>query len=118
MMYHDFYSANSLFAITTMFIAFAMVLYHMCIFIYSAYKIKNTPTKWISVKDRPLTVNDGEVIAYHKSWEDEDFNPLGTRAGFTYDEGKFISAKWCGFSYHYESCAECFPTHYYIIPKR
>ena len=72
---------------------------------------------WISIKDRPLTFKDGEVIAYHKNWEDEDFNPEGTRAGFTDDEGKFISAKWCGFCYKYESCNKVFPTKYFIIPK-
>lgn len=52
---------------------------------------KNT---WISATDSPPIGT--EVLGFHPSWIDEDYNPEGTCACFICDEGYWTIAKWCG----------------------
>lgn len=48
---------------------------------------------WISIKDRPLQREDGQVLGFNPEWIDEDFNPSGIRVGFLSEDG-FTSATW------------------------
>ena len=41
-----------------------------------------------------------EVLAYHPSWRDEDFNPRGIRIGFWNGGDDFKSAHW----WDYQDC--------------
>lgn len=77
---------------------------------------------WVCSKQRPLTQDDGEVLAHHPDWIDEDFNPKGIRIGFVGGEGNFISAYWWDYQDTYIDGEEHdgedktpMPT-YYLIP--
>lgn len=80
--------------------------------------------EWIKVSDKSgpqLLENTHEVLAYHPSWVDPDFNPSGIRAGFFQDDEdtdfvKFVSALWLDHQDTYINGDE-FPTHYMPYPK-
>lgn len=71
---------------------------------------------WIEMQSRPLTQEDGEVVAFHPSWIDEDFNKKGIRCGFIGGELTFISAKWNDYQDTYDNDETEMPTHYFIVP--
>jgi hypothetical protein len=75
-------------------------------------------TPWISMQEKPLKQEEAmEVIGFHPSWIDPDFNPNGTRVGFIGGEGEFISSKWVDYQDCYTEDDTTTPTHYMYIPK-
>lgn len=64
-----------------------------------------------------LNQDKGEVIAFHPSWIDPDFNPDGIRIGFINGEGKFWSAEWNDYQDTYQNNQEVMPTHYMRKPQ-
>lgn len=48
-----------------------------------------------------------EVLAYHPSWIDEDFNPRGIRIGFWNGGADFKSAHWWDYQDCYITISHC-----------
>ena len=48
-----------------------------------------------------------EVLAYHPSWIDEDFNPRGIRIGFWNGGDDFKSAHWWDYQDCYITISHC-----------
>lgn len=48
-----------------------------------------------------------EVLAYHPSWIDEDFNPRGIRIGFWNGGDDFRSAHWWDYQDCYVTISHC-----------
>lgn len=48
-----------------------------------------------------------EVLAYHPSWIDEDFNPRGIRIGFWNEGDDFKSAHWWDYQDCYITISHC-----------
>lgn len=75
----------------------------------------NINNEWISINERPLTQDDGEVMAFNKNWITPDFNQKGIRSGFIGGDGTFISAKWFDYQDTYLNNDDFMPSHYIII---
>ena len=70
--------------------------------------------KLIAYSDRPLTIEDGEVIGWHYAWKNDYFMDKGFRIGFVATDGNFVSCAW-RFD---ENEERLMPTHYYLLPSR
>lgn len=53
-----------------------------------------------------------EVLAYHPSWIDEDFNPRGIRIGFWNGGDDFKSAHWWDYQDCYITISHCMNTEF------
>ena len=71
--------------------------------------------KWIKVEDRLPNIGV-EVNAFHPSWIDDDYNPLGVRTGFLNGDDKFYSAKWNNYHDCYQEESDIMPTYWQPLP--
>lgn len=74
------------------------------------YERQRYDENWIKWKDEKPE-QGVEVIAFHRKWIDEDFNPKGTRVGFLNGNDEFTSAYWwdeqdCYEAINRERCEE------------
>ena len=71
---------------------------------------------WTLCADHDAPMDACEVLLYNKEWIDEDFNPDGVRAGFSYCTGaEYQSARWQDGADQYET-DESTPTHWRLRP--
>lgn len=61
---------------------------------------------WKKFKEEKPTEGE-EVLAYHPSWIDEDFNPRGIRIGFWNGGDDFKSAHWWDYKDCYITISHC-----------
>lgn len=64
--------------------------------------------KWTGRNTKRKKPSEGEeVLAYHPSWIDEDFNPRGIRIGFWNGGDDFKSAHWWDYQDCYITISHC-----------
>ena len=61
---------------------------------------------WKKFKEEKPTEGE-EVLAYHPSWIDEDFNPRSIRIGFWNGGDDFKSAHWWDYKDCYITISHC-----------